>query len=231
MTGGIGIFSKKSLILALTCSLVQLSPIMAQQSAFKKFNQQLRPLKWWAITHPFTVKKALSISEAAEKKALQMIADPDLDGDYAGGQIDAFRHAYWMAKLTHAIGERKALSLGRAHERANYIQFKRKMLEEKYLPCNKSKQMDLKNNQIGANIGIAYGSSPDERIVSIVKQAVLNGDLWILAKNNAGKFIDCNANPIPDQQWKGLWHNPKCVVKSNTPKPKAKPTTKKITNH
>ena len=39
--------------------------------------------------------------------------------------MDAFRHAYWMARLRQEIGKTAARSLGKAHEKENYQTFKK----------------------------------------------------------------------------------------------------------
>ena len=49
-----------------------------------------------------------------------MKLSPLLDKDPSGGQVDAFRHAYWMARLNEEIGKNAAKSLGKAHEKENY---------------------------------------------------------------------------------------------------------------
>jgi len=53
-----------------------------------------------------------------------------LDGDASGGQVDAFRHAYWMARLHQEIGKRAAFSLGKSHEKENW---KTELCRIKYL--------------------------------------------------------------------------------------------------
>ena len=67
--------------------------------------------------------------------------------------MDAFRHAYWMARLTQSIGRKKALKLGEAHELGNYQDYLSGKVEEVHLPDSMSSVMDRWNNRLGAGIG------------------------------------------------------------------------------
>ena len=69
-----------------------------------------------------------------------------LDGDASGGQVAAFRYAYWMARLHQKTGKRAAISLGKPHERENYLTYKRRKLEDGVEPNEISSEMDLYNN-------------------------------------------------------------------------------------
>ena len=55
--------------------------------------------------------------------------------DNNGGALDAFKHAFWMARLTQGIGHRASLSLGKAHEKGNYKAF-----------LNQSRQLESTTN-------------------------------------------------------------------------------------
>ena len=69
--------------------------------------------------------------------------------DNNGGKLDAFKHSYWMARLTQGIGKRAAFRLGKAHEKGNYQTYQRRRLEDGLLPDKPSTDMDLYNNNIG----------------------------------------------------------------------------------
>src|SRR5437870_936061 len=82
-------------------------PSFAQQSK-KESGKPSCPEKWWAITHPFVACKAHKLSLKAREASHEMEHDSVLDHDADGGQVDAFRHAYWMALLSQHISPRKA---------------------------------------------------------------------------------------------------------------------------
>ncbi|MBK6839510.1 MAG: hypothetical protein IPG90_15685 [Bacteroidetes bacterium] len=67
---------------------------------------------------PVHRKKTWKITEQARMETKSLLLDSRLDGDEDGGQLDAFRHAFWMASLSQKICWRKALKLGIAHEKA-----------------------------------------------------------------------------------------------------------------
>lgn len=185
------------------------------QGYLQIYKKTLLPEKIWFFTHPFSVRKALKATRKAKDIANDKIEDIDMDGDYSGGQVDAFRHALWMALLTKDIGRRKALKLGKAHERSNRIQFKRKLLEDGLLPDSVSEEMDLYNNERGAAIGEQAKYLSTDEIVILVKQAVLEGRMRKIKKNNEGKFLDKNHKIIPENEYLGKWNNPKVLVPSN----------------
>lgn len=187
----------------------------AQQSVIKKFLQMHLPEQIWVITHPFIAKKAWTITKEAKAIADSMAHDRELDGNIAGGQVDAFRHAFWMASLVQEIHPRKARKLGIAHEKGNYIDFKKKTLEEGQLPDSVSCEMDMKNNEAGIAIGKENRDMSQEKLIGRVKNAVLSGELWVIKKDSKGNFLDWNGNIIPPEDYLGKWNNPKCLVPSN----------------
>ena len=120
------------------------------QSNWENFKKQSAPIKKWILLHPFKAKKAYVISLEAQKVADSISKTNVLDGDAASGQVDAFRHAYWMAHLNQKIGKCASLSLGRAYERSNKKSFRKSRRKAEISSYDKpSKQMDLFNNKIG----------------------------------------------------------------------------------
>ena len=96
---------------------------MLGQSKSKRLSSLSNAEKWWVVWHPFKAKRALEVS----LKALDITDSIKKEGiigvDINGGKLDAFKHCYWMAKLSHDIGRKAALKLGRAHEKGNYRSF------------------------------------------------------------------------------------------------------------
>ena len=140
---------------------------------------------------------------------------PSLDGDYSGGQVDAFRHAYWMATLSQKIRWRAARSLGRSHERANKLQFKKKELEEGFLPDAAATEMDLWNNNIGIQLAKENPNATPQELESIIIAAILDGQLQVIRKNQQGQSLNCEGNVIAETDWQGTWDNTRCLVPSN----------------
>ncbi len=188
---------------------------LSAQSNWEKFWKLSAPYKKWVLFHPFKAKKALEISFEA-KRVSDSIAKTDLlDKDMAGGQADAFRHAYWMARLRQNIGKRAAFSLGKAHEKDNYITFKKHLTEDGIIPDNASKEMDLYNNKVGLSFtqkGISVGKN--EIIYQIIK-AILMGDLKVIKKDSLGNFLTCDGKLIPSEELLHSWKNNKCLIPSN----------------
>lgn len=184
-------------------------------SSFKKFSKLSRPEKCWVLQHPFVAKKTWSITQKVLLITDSVSKTTSLDGDKSGGQVDAFRHAYWMASLAQSIGWRKALKLGRAHEKANYIDFKKHRLEDGQHPDKASGDMDIYNNKVGIEIVKTNKNVVDKNLQSLVVTAIQVGKMKIIKKDSLGNFLDENNNIIPADSLKGKWNNDKCLVNSD----------------
>lgn len=202
---------KRAFILVLIFMCSQISA----QSNLEKFWKLSAPYKKWVVFHPFKVKKALEISMEATSVADSIAKTDVLDQDKAGGQADAFRHAYWTARLQQEIGKRAAISLGKAHEKDNYKTFKKHKTEDGLVPDQASKEMDLYNNKVGLQFsekGILI--SKNELIHKIIN-AILKGDLKVIKKDSAGNFLTCDGEIIPSAALGHSWENSKCLIPSN----------------
>jgi hypothetical protein len=93
------------------------------------------------------------------------------------GHRDAFRHAYWTARLTQAFGENWAEQYTNAHE---------------MLPGNPRDReaMDLYNNGVGRRIARANPKATPEELAALVKQACDDGMLVVVNKNNELDWSD-----------------------------------------
>lgn len=191
------------------------APTFGQETAGKKFKALSSPEKTWVLLHPFVAKKALKLSEQARAESKSLLSDPRLDGDDNGGQIDAFRHAYWMALLSQHMCWRKAKSLGIAHEKGNYKNWKMHKLEDKALPDSMASVMDLSNNSFGINFSKQKGRIEEDSLKERIVSAILEGKLAILWKNEEGKFLDCNGFVPDDQPNINKWNKPRCLVPSD----------------
>lgn len=195
--------------------LIFLSSQLSAQSNWEKFWSLSAPYKKWVLFHPCKAKKASEISFEATRVSDSIAKTDLLDKDKAGGQVDAFRHAYWMARLHQKIGKCAALSLGKAHEKDNYRTFKKHQTENGIVPDEASKEMDLFNN----NVGLCYSekgilTSKNELTHKIVN-AILMGDLKIIKKDTVGNYLTCEGELITSEELLHSWQNRKCLIPSN----------------
>ncbi len=172
------------------------------------------PEKCWVITHPFIACKAKHITIEARQAGNEMEHDSILDHDADGGQVDAFRHAYWMALLSQKIRWKKAIRLGIAHEKGNQHQYKKGRIEDTQLPDSAAGAMDIFNNNIGAAIGCNNKYLPVTELRQLIIAAILKGKMRVIAKKD-GKPVDCNGQIIPKSSGKPPWNIPKCLVPSD----------------
>jgi len=185
------------------------------QSDFQNFKKLSSPKKTWVFFHVFKAKKALIISKEANRVADSIQKTNLLDGDAAGGQVDAFRHSYWMARLHQVIGKSAARSLGKRHERENYLMYKNNKLEEGALPDACSKKMDLFNNEVGLTLIQKNSIISKKDIILKVITAIKVGKMKVIKKNDKGQFLNCNGNVISPSELTGKWENEKCLISSN----------------
>jgi hypothetical protein len=185
------------------------------QSDFKKFLRLSKPLKGWVLLHPLKAKLALEITEKVIKVTDSIQKTNLLDGDVAGGQVDAFRHAYWMASLRQNIGISASKSLGRAQEKDNYRSFKKRKSEEGVLPDQIASEMDLFNNAVGLALAFKKIRISEKELIRKVIDAIKKGKMKIIKKDKKGSFLTCKGALIDAAELKGKWRNNKCLVFSN----------------
>src|ERR1043165_4574328 len=164
-----------------------ISGSLSAQSSFRKLSA---PEKCWVLFHPFKAIKARKTTRAV-MIVVDSVKQSGLIGvDGNGGKLDAFRHAYWMANLACSIGKKQSRKLGKAHEKGNYRQFRKHVLEDSALPDSVSCEMDLKNNDAGIKIAasdrfcLVYTDLKKE-----VLEALKNGELFIIRKDPSGTYL------------------------------------------
>ncbi len=175
-----------------------------------------RPERTWVTFHPFKAKKAYVISlEAQNVKDSIMQVNSVIGKDNNGGKLDAFKHSYWMARLTQGIGKRAAFRLGKAHEKGNYQTYQRRRLEDGLLPDKPSTDMDLYNNNIGIKVGSIFKKASKKVLMHTLIDSLRNGKLRVLNKDKNGNFLDCQHKSIPLDSLKNKWDTKKCLIPSN----------------
>lgn len=186
-----------------------------KNSAIVKFKELSRPEKGWAVTHPFSIKRAQLATQQALLETEKIKQAQILDTQNNGGKLDAFRHGYWMALLTKKIGPRRACKLGKAHEKGNYRDYIKRRLEEGHVPDSISSVMDLFNNTAGISVATEHKEKTEPDFKELIIGAIRAGKFKIIARNKEGKFVDCDGNVIPETALKGKWSNNKCLVNSD----------------
>ena len=175
-----------------------------------------RPEKTWSAFHPFKARKsyhcairARAVTDSLEKAGTLT--------DKNGGQLDAFRHAYWMAlMINEGLSEKMARRIGKNHEKGNYLSYCRGELEDSARTDSMACVMDLRNNDEGIRLGEGYRKG--DRKLSLIQQVinqVWNGRLFILKKNANGEYLDCEGKRIDLALYRQKWYVPKCIVGSD----------------
>lgn len=86
------------------------------------------------------------------------------------GHNDAFRHAYWNARLTAEFGEAWTREFTTAHEGSN-------------AGSSTREAMDLYNNEVGRRIAVEHPNASPEELADLVKTALDNGDLVVVDRS------------------------------------------------
>lgn len=184
------------------------------QSLYHQYKKLSRPEKWWIITHLFSAAKAWQATVQTRTVVEQCLAHGVPDTIRNGGKIDAFRHAYWMASVSRKIGEKRARKLGLAHEKGNYLTFKKGKMDDGALPDSLSGVMDLFNNEAGLTIARAYNGANDDFIGTTILNSIERGQLKMLKHRPDGTLTDCTGNPVPTLP---VWNRPYCLIPTYTP--------------
>lgn len=203
-----------SLLYALV--LISQSLFAQEKSNWNKFNSLSRPEKIWVLTHPFIAVKSYELSNLTIDVVKQVKLENTIGQDETGGQLDAFRHAFWMALLSQKIKPGKVRLLGKAHEKGNYLGFKKRKLEDGVCADKASCEMDLWNNEIGIEIGITNKSMPINELKTVVIQKIKSGDLKVIKKDGSGNCLDKLNSIIVADKLCETWENEKCLVKSDS---------------
>lgn len=189
---------------------------ISSQSTVQSFFELSSPEKWWVVCHPFKAKRALIISQDALIISDSVSKTNQIINDINGGQLDAFKHSYWMARLAQNIGTKSSLKLGIAHEKGNYRSFKRNKLEDGHAPDKISSDMDLYNNCIGIQI-----IKKNELLskYDLIEEVIFNiqlGKMKVIKKDDQGNFLNCAGKIIPLNSLEGTWENDKCLANSSS---------------
>lgn len=195
--------------------LIFVSSQMSAQSNLEKFCKLSAPYKKWVLLHPFKAKKGSEISMEAIRVSDSIAKTDLLDKDKTGGQVDAFRHAYWTARLQQEIGKRAAISLGKTNEKDNYKTFKQHQTENGIVPDNASKEMDLFNNNVGLRFTQKGNPASQKEITLRIVNAILMGDLKVIKKDTIGNYLTCDGELIPSEELLHSWQNKKCLIPSS----------------
>lgn len=110
------------------------------------------------------------------------------DGN-VGGRIDCFRHTYWNAAMTRAVGADYAKQWGDAHENGypeNRATPKDRLLSD----------MDFFNNDVGRKIGKTHAKSSDAETKRAVRAAIEDGDVRAVRYD----LGDRNGTLVPSSQ-------------------------------
>jgi len=163
----------------------------------------------WALAHPFIAIKAKAISKRAIT-VTDSIEKLGLLKDRSGGQLDAFKHAFWMALLSQEFKSRKIYKLGLAHEKYNFKQSKK----GKGGGDQAASEMDLWNNKVGIDIGYVNRNISEDSLISIVINEIKRGAMRIIKKNKEGISLDIHGQLIDNSTLK-TWGNKRCLVPSD----------------
>lgn len=169
----------------------------------------------WAVFHSIAAKKVQRHLIEAMDVYQEVKKSKQLDGFESGGSLDAFRHTFTMAYLSRFVKTKKLRKLGKAHERGNEYFFYKKQQEFGERADSLSCVMDLRNNELGFEIGTKYNSVSKEDLKTIVIEQIKMGNAWKLKKNGQNQYISCENEPISIENYKNQWFLPKCLIKSN----------------
>lgn len=185
------------------------------QSLLRHFRELSCPEKKWTICHLFVARRAYRITQEARDATRQLERDSVLDQFKNGGQLDAFRHSYWMARLTQRIGARKSRKLGAEHEQGNFRTFEKSGYEDGRLPDKQSSAMDLFNNEKGIGIGLNNDNCSRSEIQNTIITNIRTGQMIILKRDSTGRFLDCEGRVVTEPAAGKTWDLPYCLVPSN----------------
>jgi hypothetical protein len=113
---------------------------------------------------------------------------PGQEDDDTDNHVDAFRHAYYNAQLSHRFGEGWAEDFTTAHEGTPFDP-----------PTPLSEAMDLHNNQVGLRIARENPDASSGDLSDLVMQAVRDGEMVVIAEvDGQERLVYSDEVPRPD---------------------------------
>lgn len=204
----------KKLILTCFIGMLMVQTLFAQKEV-----KGLRSLRWsqkvWVMKYPFVAFAGYRLTKRVLAVTAEVKADTVLDGDGNGGQVDAFRHSFWMATMAQRFAYKKVIALGLAHEKDDYRNYKRDLIEDGSPGDSLASLMDKLNNRSGADIGHANRKCSEAALKALIIEAIKEGKMTVLWKDKAGNYLTCEGKVLQIDDYKGLWYKPKCFKPSN----------------
>ena len=175
-----------------------------------------RPEKVWSVLHPFKAKKVLNCARRAVR-VTDSLEKAGVLTDRNGGQLDAFRHSYWMAlMINEGMAEKTVKRVGERHEKGNYIDFRKGKLEDSLRADSMMTVMDLRNNASGIAVGKKYRDGDKKLpLIDTILNEIWNGNLAIMSKNANGEYLDAKGSVIETGKYINQWYIPKVIVNSD----------------
>lgn len=165
--------------------------------------------------HPFAAIKVKHHLPEALKIYQEVKLSGTLDANESGGKLDAFRHVFSMAYLSQRIKVRKLRKLGIAHEKGNKRDFYKGRQEFGERADSLGCVMDLRNNDLGFEIGAQNQSVTKNELKALVIQEIKLGNAWYLKRNTKNEYVSCENVTIILENYSDKWFLPKCLIKTN----------------
>ena len=162
----------------------------------------------WGITHPFIALKVKRLTKEA-LYTTDSLQNHNILYDRSGGQLDAFKHSYWMALLSQEIKAKKALKIGIIHEKMNYNSFKKNY----NVQDSAASSMDILNNNVGITLGSNNKLMSKNELTSLIISYIKQGKMYIIKKDDKGNCLDKD-NKIIDLSVEKEWDKRKCIIGS-----------------
>lgn len=201
-------------VVAVTFLLVFTADVLNVGEKMREWKKLSRPEKIWTALHPHKARivykcalRARTVTDSLEKNGVMT--------DRNGGQLDAFRHAYWSALMMQHFSEHTVRRVGENHEKGNYIDFRKGKLEEGDRSDSLASVMDLRNNESGIEIAKLYAANKSASLIQLIVEQIWNGKLCILKKDAFGNYLNAKDEIINADDYKNKWYIPKCIVNSD----------------
>lgn len=165
--------------------------------------------------HPFAANKIRHLLPEAMLIYHEVKLSGRLDTNESGGKLDAFRHVFTMAFLSQRIKVRKLKKLGIAHEKGNKHHFYKDHQEFGERADSLASVMDLRNNDLGFEIGSHNQSVTKNELKLLVIEQIKLGNAWYLKRNAQNEYVSCENKPIKVENYREKWFLPKCLIKTN----------------
>lgn len=189
--------------------------VFIESHTYSNSTNLIDPEKAWALKHPFAAFKVKKIKAQCDFIYNSTSLRQQLDTFSNGGNLDAFRHVFFMLAFSQKVKVSALRRLGKAHEKKNRQDFLKSKMMQLDHPDSLGTIMDLENNELAFKLSSSHFSDSYEQLKEFILVEIKSGHAYIMKRDNKCNYLSCENEVIDLNLYLRRWSIPKCLAPSN----------------